>query len=252
MEKLVAVQRDPRFDLIVLDTPPTANALDFLDAPERLVEALDSADDALVRRRRSSRPARLSFNLLARSAAVVLRGLGRITGGGFLEAMAEFITELNDLFGGFKQRARDGRGGAPEPGGVVRARHEPGADEHPGGRSSSASASSERAHAARRVRREPLPPPAALRRARPRRWPTRPLPSQRGASTLDEDARRAPRASPRATPCARAPRRDARTRARRAMRRQVPVVRVPELASDVHDLRTLGDVAERPHARRSV
>ncbi len=34
---------DPRFDLIILDTPPTANALDFLDAPERLVEALDSA-----------------------------------------------------------------------------------------------------------------------------------------------------------------------------------------------------------------
>ena len=49
MEKLVAVQRDPRFDLVILDTPPTANALDFLDAPGRLVEAIDSADDALVR-----------------------------------------------------------------------------------------------------------------------------------------------------------------------------------------------------------
>src|SRR5208283_4550256 len=33
MEKLVAVQQDPRFDLVILDTPPTANALDFLDAP---------------------------------------------------------------------------------------------------------------------------------------------------------------------------------------------------------------------------
>ena len=43
MEKLVAVQRDPRFDLVILDTPPTANALDFLDAPGRLAEALDSA-----------------------------------------------------------------------------------------------------------------------------------------------------------------------------------------------------------------
>jgi anion-transporting ArsA/GET3 family ATPase len=37
---------------------------------------------------------------------VVLRGLGRITGGSFLASMAEFITELNDLFGGFKQRAQ--------------------------------------------------------------------------------------------------------------------------------------------------
>ncbi len=43
MEKLVAVQADPSYDLIILDTPPTANALDFLDAPERMVRALDSA-----------------------------------------------------------------------------------------------------------------------------------------------------------------------------------------------------------------
>jgi anion-transporting ArsA/GET3 family ATPase len=105
MEKLVAVQQDPRFDLVVLDTPPTANALDFLDAPERLVEALDSATMSWFIQAFES-TGKLSLNLLARSAAVVLRGLGRITGGGFLQAMAEFIVELDDLFGGFKQRAR--------------------------------------------------------------------------------------------------------------------------------------------------
>ena len=48
----------------------------------------------------------MSINLLARSAAVVLRGIGRITGAGFLQAMAEFIAELNELFGGFRQRAK--------------------------------------------------------------------------------------------------------------------------------------------------
>lgn len=104
MEKLVAVKNDPRYDLILLDTPPTANALDFLDAPERLVEALDSATMKwFIQAFESS--GKLSLNVLARSAALVLRGIGKITGGGFLEAMAEFITELNDLFGGFKQRA---------------------------------------------------------------------------------------------------------------------------------------------------
>jgi anion-transporting ArsA/GET3 family ATPase len=104
MEKLVAVKNDPRWDLIILDTPPTANALDFLDAPERLMEALDSATMKwFIQAFESS--GKLSLNLLARSAAMVLRGIGKITGGGFLEAMAEFITELNDLFGGFKQRA---------------------------------------------------------------------------------------------------------------------------------------------------
>jgi anion-transporting ArsA/GET3 family ATPase len=104
MEKLVAVKSDPRFDLIVLDTPPTTNALDFLDAPERLIEALDSATMKWFVAAFES-TGKLSLNLLARSAAVILRGIGKITGGGFLEAMAEFITELNDLFGGFKQRA---------------------------------------------------------------------------------------------------------------------------------------------------
>ncbi|HEY4016914.1 MAG TPA: ArsA-related P-loop ATPase [Polyangiaceae bacterium] len=105
MEKLVSVQRDPRFDLVILDTPPTANALDFLDAPERLVEALDSAAIRWFLQAFQS-TGKLSLNLLARSAVVVLRGLKRITGGSFLEAMAEFITELNDLFGGFRERAK--------------------------------------------------------------------------------------------------------------------------------------------------
>ena len=104
MEKLVAVKEDPRYDLIVLDTPPTANALDFLDAPQRLMEALDSATMKwFVEAFQSS--GKFSLNLIAKGAATVLRGIGRITGGGFLEAMAGFIAELNDLFGGFKERA---------------------------------------------------------------------------------------------------------------------------------------------------
>ena len=104
MEKLIEVQRSPDYDLVILDTPPTANALDFLDAPERLINALDSATMRwFIEAFQAS--GKVSLNLLARSAAVVLRGIGKLTGGGFLENMAEFITELNDLFGGFKQRA---------------------------------------------------------------------------------------------------------------------------------------------------
>jgi anion-transporting ArsA/GET3 family ATPase len=104
MEKLVAVKDDPRFDLIVLDTPPTANALDFLDAPQRLIEALDSSTMKWFVQAFES-GGKFSLNLIAKSAAAILRGIGRITGGGFLEAMAEFIGELNELFGGFKERA---------------------------------------------------------------------------------------------------------------------------------------------------
>src|SRR5580658_6859517 len=104
MEKLVELRGDPRFDLIVLDTPPTANALDFLDAPGRLIEALDSSTIRFFRQAWQT-TGKFSLNLVARSASRVLRGLGRITGGGFLEAMAQFLAELNDLFGGFKERA---------------------------------------------------------------------------------------------------------------------------------------------------
>jgi anion-transporting ArsA/GET3 family ATPase len=101
----VAVKDDPRFDLIVLDTPPTANALDFLDAPERLIEALDSAATRWFLEAFQSTGG-FSLNIIAKGAAAVLRGLGKITGGEFLSVMAEFIAELNDLFGGFRERAR--------------------------------------------------------------------------------------------------------------------------------------------------
>lgn len=104
MEKLVAVRDDPAYDLVVLDTPPTANALDFLDAPERLIDALDSpAMRWFIEAFQES--GKVSLNLLAKSAAVVLKTIGKVTGGGFLDDMAAFIVELNDLFGGFKERA---------------------------------------------------------------------------------------------------------------------------------------------------
>jgi anion-transporting ArsA/GET3 family ATPase len=104
MEKLLAVKEDPRFDLIVLDTPPTRNALDFLEAPDRLVEALDGpAIRWFVQSFDSSR--KFNLNFVAQGVAAVLRGVGKLTGGDFLAQIAEFITDLNELFGGFRDRA---------------------------------------------------------------------------------------------------------------------------------------------------
>ena len=104
MEKLIEVRDDDRFDLIILDTPPTPNALDFLDAPQKLVDALDSvAIRWFIDAFESS--GKFSLNLLAKSAGVILRGLGKITGGAFLADMAEVLSQLEDLFGGFKERA---------------------------------------------------------------------------------------------------------------------------------------------------
>jgi anion-transporting ArsA/GET3 family ATPase len=103
MEKLHAVRRDPRFDLVVLDTPPTSNALDFLDAPQKLVGAIDSP---VMRWFVDTLNATPGISLVGRGAVFVLKGLGRFTGTEFLEHVGQFVTELNELFGGFRERAK--------------------------------------------------------------------------------------------------------------------------------------------------
>jgi anion-transporting ArsA/GET3 family ATPase len=105
MEKLHSVRLDPRYDLIVLDTPPTANALDFFDAPARLAELVDSPSMRWFIQAFEG-AGKLSLNLVGKGAAFLLRGLAKFTGTGFLEQVAEFVTEFNDLFGGFRERAR--------------------------------------------------------------------------------------------------------------------------------------------------
>jgi anion-transporting ArsA/GET3 family ATPase len=104
MEKLYEVKDDPAYDVVLLDTPPTSHALDFLDAPDRLVGAIDSpAVRWFVKAFQKS--GKLSLTLLQRTAATILRGMGRITGAGFLDDVASFIAEFNELFGGWRQRA---------------------------------------------------------------------------------------------------------------------------------------------------
>lgn len=106
MEKLHSVREEADWDLIVLDTPPTSNALDFLDAPEKLVGAIDSpAMRWFVQAFQGA--GKLSLGLVGKGAAFLIRGLGRITGAGFLEQVAEFVTSLNELFGGFRDRATE-------------------------------------------------------------------------------------------------------------------------------------------------
>jgi anion-transporting ArsA/GET3 family ATPase len=104
MEKLYAVRGDPSFDLVLLDTPPTTNALDFLDAPERLVGAIDSpAMQWFVKA--FEKGGGFSINILARGAAAILRGICKLTGRGFLEQIATFVREINAIFGGWRKRA---------------------------------------------------------------------------------------------------------------------------------------------------
>ena len=104
MEKLHEVRKDPKWDLIVLDTPPTASAIDFLTAPERLIDAIDSPAMRWFLQVFEG-AGKEAFGLVGRGATVLLKGIGKITGLEFLEQVAEFVSGINGLFGGFKERA---------------------------------------------------------------------------------------------------------------------------------------------------
>ena len=106
MEKLHAVRASSQYDLIILDTPPTSEALDFLDAPERLIEAIDSPAMRWFIGAFTG-AGKLGWGLLGKGASVVLKGLSKFTGAEFLDQVAELVVDLNDLFGGFTERANE-------------------------------------------------------------------------------------------------------------------------------------------------
>lgn len=93
------------FDLIVLDTPPTENALDFLDAPDRISQAIDSpALQWFIKPYLQA--GSWSLRLVGVGGSFVLRGLSRFVGSHFLQQMAEFFVEFSEVTAGFRDRAQ--------------------------------------------------------------------------------------------------------------------------------------------------
>ncbi len=89
-----------RWDLIVVDTPPSRSALDFLDAPERLSSLLDGRFLKLL-----LMPAKGPARLLSAGLGVVTGALNKVLGAQFLTDLQTFIAAFDTLFGGFRQRA---------------------------------------------------------------------------------------------------------------------------------------------------
>ena len=104
MEKVFELSERKDFDLIVLDTPPSQHALDFLEAPQRLLEFLDSRLVHLL-----LHPAfaagRFGFRLFQRSAHQALKALERVSGVSFLEDVSEFLLAFEGMSEGFRERA---------------------------------------------------------------------------------------------------------------------------------------------------
>ncbi len=120
MEKLheLAMERD--YDLIVLDTPPTAHALDFLDAPNRILDFLGN-DAARAFLAPALGAGRFGLRLAQRSGAYAARLLARFTGQQALADLGEFLQNFQGMYDGFKTRAAAVRAllGRPEVGFVL-------------------------------------------------------------------------------------------------------------------------------------
>jgi anion-transporting ArsA/GET3 family ATPase len=103
-EKLYELATDRDYDLVVLDTPPTSHALDFLDAPGRILDFLGDEDASLL-----IGPARgagrLTLRLAQLGGSYAVKTLARFTGGELLHDLGQFLGSFQGMYDGFKARA---------------------------------------------------------------------------------------------------------------------------------------------------
>jgi len=104
MEKLGQLKAEARWDLIVVDTPPSRSALDFLDAPQRLGRFLDGRMIRML-----TAPARVGGRAYLKVFTIGLKVftdvLNRILGTQTLRDLSLFVSSLESMFGGFRERA---------------------------------------------------------------------------------------------------------------------------------------------------
>jgi anion-transporting ArsA/GET3 family ATPase len=242
MEKLLELSADERFDLVVLDTPPTRHALDFLEAPDRLMAFLDTSV-----LRWFLKPyfvaGRLTLRVATRTGAFALELADRFLGLQFLQDLSEFFLAFEGMYQGFKERAdkvhallRGEDSGFVLVAGPARATLD------------------EARYLYRRLREKDMPfvgivvnrvhpDPLAEAGPPPRRPAAIDAELARGLLRVMEDQ-------------ARVARRERRGIARLEADVTEPLILVPELDADVHDLRGLAEIGElvlgggRARARR--
>lgn len=103
MEKLYEIRETRDYDLVVLDTPPTANALDFLRAADRLEDFLGS-QTARVLVEGAKAAGRFGLGFL-KVNTFIMRGLNKFVGADMFLNVLEFVQSFHEMYAGFKQRA---------------------------------------------------------------------------------------------------------------------------------------------------
>jgi len=103
MEKLGQLRSTDEWDLIVVDTPPSRSALDFLDAPARLSRFLDGRMLRLLLA--PARSGKSMFSLVTASFGLFSRAVQKVLGAQLLTDLSGFVAALDSMFGGFRHRA---------------------------------------------------------------------------------------------------------------------------------------------------
>src|SRR5271156_5834869 len=100
MEKLGQLVSQDKWDLVVVDTPPSRNALDFLDAPKRLGSFMDGRLWRLL-----LAPGRGIGRLVTGAVGLAMRALSTVLGSQMLSDASAFVQSLDATFGGFREKA---------------------------------------------------------------------------------------------------------------------------------------------------
>jgi anion-transporting ArsA/GET3 family ATPase len=102
MEKLYELHSTGEWDLVVLDTPPSRHAIDFLDAPARLIRFIEGK---ALRFLLHPGAGRFSLRSLGSGSAMVFSALERLTGFALLRDLSEFVAGFEGMYEGFRERA---------------------------------------------------------------------------------------------------------------------------------------------------
>ncbi|RZQ65413.1 ArsA family ATPase [Amycolatopsis suaedae] len=238
MEKLGQLAATGEWDLIIVDTPPSRSALDFLDAPTRLSSALDGRMIRLL-----TGPAKAGGwglrKVVSAGFSMFAKAVSTIIGGQLLADASAFVQAFDTMFGGFRERSRKtaellrSKGtaflvvAAPEP-----------------------DALREASYFVERLSSESMPLAGLVaNRTHPVLAPLSGTEALAAADALDRGGRSAPLAS--AVLRLHADRVAVADREKRLLARftrahpEVPVVGVPALPADVHDLAGLRDIGTR-------
>jgi len=126
--QLAQLAQDRDYDLIVLDTPPTVQALDFLEAPTRILDFLDNGAARLLLAP-AAMAGKVSLRILSLGSGVIMKSLSRLTGLELLRQLAEFMLELSGMYDAFKAKAAEVKRllGSAETGFVLITSPQPGA-----------------------------------------------------------------------------------------------------------------------------